>query len=147
MGGCGERKVRRRSSQFGSQLGKREANGAITEKEREGGREGREEGRRGGKTRRTYLVHAVEPLHKDGGAFSRRMPVLVEAASTGEVVPEGDPVLVDQGLREGGREGGREGVSYQTHSTHSVFPPSLLPFLPPCLPTSFIPSLLDLKSA
>jgi len=55
----------------------------------------REGGREGGRESQPYLMHAVEPLHKDGGSLRGGVAVLVEAGTTGEIMTERDPVFVD----------------------------------------------------
>jgi len=104
-------------------------NASERQRYKEGGREGGREGERV-----AYLMHTIEPLHKDGGTFGGRVALVVKTATTSEVVTEGDPVLVDQGLREGEREGGRKrGLAIRAirRPSRPLNPPSLPPSLPP----------------
>lgn len=84
----------------------------------------------------------VEPLHKNRRPLVRSVALPVEAIAAREVVAEGDPVLVDEGLSRGRGERGRgsEGRASATARggndlTNVALPPSLpVVSLPPYFP-------------
>lgn len=83
----------------------------------------------------------VEPLHKNRRPLVRSVALPVEAIAAREVVAEGDPVLVDEGLSRGKGEtgGGCEGRASATARggndlTNVALPPSLPASPPPYFP-------------
>jgi hypothetical protein len=103
---------------------------------------GKKRGRREDIQARTYLMDDVEPLHKNRRPLVRSVALPVEAIAAREVVAEGDPVLVDEGLSRGRGERGRgsEGRASATARggndlTNVALPPSLpVVSLPPYFP-------------
>jgi len=90
---------------------------------------------------RTYLMDDVEPLHKNRRPLIRSVALPIEAIAAREVVAEGNPVLVDEGLSRGKGEtgGGSEGRASATTRggndlTNVALPPSLPASLPPYFP-------------